>query len=391
MAAKRKRQPVKKKKAKKVSRKAKPRAKTRVKKDPSKEYREMMKKSGVARVSQLSNDECISNIPGRVSTGCLSLDKLLTGQGEPEGWFGIPLSRITEIYGPPHIGKSTLLDQIFAQVQKIGGEAVLADTERSRDRYYTQMLKVDIDRMHYLEYDPLDTFIENVLNDMERTALWWAKNYPDTPVIMGWDALGSTATKDEMEKGVLGSSSAESTEAKKTKTHKPGAAAKAMALAQRIVAPKLAGTKIGWVFLNHEYENIETRGSFGSNKKSYGGNAPKHMASIRIQMYSKGTAIKRSDGWVMGREVFAKLKKSRHGNTNQEAMLPMISGQGVENLYTVMKELKSRKVITTNGSWSAINIDGEVVAFQGWNGLRAKCETTPELETKLYNLYMAVA
>lgn len=386
-----KRKPVAKKRAKKASTKKPAKKPKAIRKNPVKEYREMMVKTGVAKVSQLSNDECISNIPGRVSTGCLALDRLMRAEGEPDDWFGIPLSRIIEIYGPPQIGKSSIADQIMAQVQKIGGAAVLADTERSRDRFYTRNLGVDIDALHYLEYAPKDTFVENVLEDLERTAVWYATNYPHMPVIMVWDALGSTATQDEMRKGILGSSSIDKTDKDaKIKTHKPGAAAKAMALAQRIVAPKLAGTKIGWIFLNHEYENINTRGSFGPTKKSYGGNAPKHMASSRIQLYSKGNIIKRADGWVMGREIIAKLAKDRFGNAMKEAVIPMITGAGTENLYTILTDLKKLKVITSSGSWSAVNIDGIAVNFQGWNGLRAKCNEIPELEDKLVKLHRTV-
>lgn len=386
-----KRSPVSKRKPKSSSRKPK-KAQTRVRKDPHKEYREMMAKTGVAKVMALSNDDCISNIPGRISTGCIALDRILRNDGEPDDWYGIPITRVTEIYGPPHIGKSTLLDQIFAQVQKIGGIAVLADTEISRDRHYTQRLHVDLDKLHYLEYDAKQRYIENVLRDLERTAMFYAKNYPELPVVMGWDALGSTATEDEMRKGILGEwdgSDDKGDGKKKVKTHKPGAAAKAMALAQRIVVPKLAGTNIAWVFLNHEYESINT-GGYGPSKKSFGGNAPKHMASLRIQLYNAGVSIKRSDGWVMGREVVAKIVKDRFGSSMREARLPMITGVGTENLYTIMKDLKNLKVITSSGSWSAIDIDGLVVNFQGWNGLREKCDEHKDLEEKLTNLHRVV-
>lgn len=381
------RKPVPRKKAKKVAKKRSSRKSSpRIRKDPNDEYRDMMRTQGIAKISQLSNDECIANVPGRVSTGCWALDQVLCSAAEAEGQYGIALSRITEIYGPPQIGKSTLLDQIFAQVQKIGGVGVVFDTERSRDRAYTKLLGVDTDALNYAEYEAQQTYIENVLEDLARTAMFWKSKHPDVPVIMGWDALGSTATRDEMEKGVLGSSSVDASD-KKTKTHKPGAAAKAMALASRIVAPVLGGSNIGWVFLNHEYENIETRGSFGPSRKSYGGNAPKHMSSTRIQLYANGSYIKRSDGWVMGREVVAKLTKDRFGHAMREVVLPMVTGRGTENLYTVFMDFKKRGIITSSRSWSAINIDGIVVNFQGWNGLKDKCLEIPELEEKLATLY----
>lgn len=374
-----KRSPVAKKKSsrktsKKTSKKVPKKAKTKIRRDPHKEFQERLKKQGIAEVSRLSNDECVSNIPGRVSTGCVALDRELRNPGEPPEWRGIPLSRITEIYGPPHIGKSTLLDQIFGQVQKLGGAAILADTETSRDRYYSAKL-LDPEALHYLEFAPEKRSIENVLKVVGETIKLWREF--DLPVVIGWDALGSTATEDELEKGIVSE-----------KSHKPGAAAKAMALAQRLVAPLLSGTKIAFIILNHQYDVINTGGGgFGKSKETYGGHSTKHMASLRIQLYNGGKYIKRTDGWVMGREVVAKLVKNRLGDALKEARIPMLTGVGTENMYTVLEDLKKRGVITQSGSWNAINIDGMSLSFQGWNGLRVKCVEIPELEEKLVNLH----
>src|SRR5210317_1683999 len=95
-----------------------PSKKTKVKRDPIAEYQATIQKQGIASVVALSDDEAICNIRGRVSTQSLALDRLLKGVNEPAEWSGgIPLGRVTEIYGPPHIGKSTILDHCFAHVQ----------------------------------------------------------------------------------------------------------------------------------------------------------------------------------------------------------------------------------------------------------------------------------
>lgn len=364
--------------AKKSSRRSSQRKKSaRVRANPRDEYRDMMAKSGIARVSRLSQDECISNIPGRVSTRCAELDLVLRNVGEPVDWRGIPLSRVIEIFGPPHIGKSTLLDQILAEVQNIGGEGVLADTEVSRDRYYVERLHVDTSALHYAEFADEQRTIENVLEFVSATVDFWKPK--NIPVVIGWDALGSTPTQDERDKGIVSE-----------KDHKPGAAAKAMRLAQRLVAPKLAGAKIAFVICNHEYDKIQTGfggGGFGKKRETYGGHGTRHMASLRIQLYNKGQIKRSSDGWVVGHEVGAKTLKNRNGEALREAIIPMITGHGAENIYTILKDLQRRGLATSSGSWSAINIDGVELAFQGWLGLRQKCNEIPELEAKLLALY----
>lgn len=379
------RTPVKKKtkgRSKKTSKKVARKAKTKIRKDPHKEYEETLKAQGIANVSRLSQDECVSNIPGRISTGCLALDTLLRNPGEPDNWHGIPLSRVIEIFGPPHIGKSTLLDQTFASVQKAGGIAILADTETSRDRHYVGRLGVDMDKLKYLDFGEQVT-VENVITVAGKTAEFWKTNYPEMPVVIGWDALAGTATFDELRKGFQ----LEDEDGKQSKNTKPGAAAKAMALAARLLTPKLKGSKVSFVILNHEYDNIQMGAFAGKKRETYGGHGTRHMASVRIQLYNGKQYIKRSDGWIMGREVVAKVIKNRLGEHHRDAIIPMIMGVGTNNCFTLYQQLKTAKLIEVKGSWAAINLDGEVLSFQGWSGLQAKCDEVEGLYDRLCIVY----
>lgn len=350
----------------------------KVKSDPLAEYRATLEKHGIAKVVHLSNDEALPNIRGRISTQSLSLDCVLRGDQDPPDWpGGLPMGRITEIFGPPFIGKSTLLDHVFGSVQRVGGVAVLADTEISRDRHYTERLGVDLKRLVYLEFERGESTIENVIRAAYVSIDFWASHYPDLPVVIGWDALGGTATQDEWSKGVQSESST-----------KPGAAAKAMAQAARQLAPRLGGTHICFVIANHEYEMINTTpGRFGKRRETYGGSGVRHAGSVRIQLHSNGTLIKRSDGRVLGREVVARSVKNRLGETHIEAVVPIITGAGVDNTYTLYQDLKKAGVLVVNGSWAQINLDGEILSFQGWMGLRAKCSEDGALFDRLCSVW----
>jgi len=354
-------------------------AKTRVKKNPEAEYAATMKKQGVATIASLSNDEAVVNIRGRISTQSLALDAILRNPREPAEWRGIPLSRVTEIYGPPFIGKSTLLDLMFGSVQQIGGTAVLADTEHSRDRHYVNRLGVDLDRLQYMEFVDGVVHIENVIKAFIYTIEWWKTNYPGHPVVLGWDALGSTATKDSWDKGM-----------EFDKANQPGAAARAMNEASRHLSPRLAGTHIALVIINHEYEMIRTgmAAKFGGKKReTYGGHGVRHMDSLRIKLYSAGTYIKDSAGRLLGRVVAAELTKNRLGDSSVTAHVPILQGVGVDNLWTIFEELKKSKVVATNGSWSAVNIDGQQINFQGWAGLKTKCAEDETLYPRLLSVW----
>lgn len=90
---------------------------------------------GIDQASTLDMSEEIAAPRGYVGTRNIAFDRALGSK--------LPLGRITEISGWPGAGKSTMLDQILAQVQADGGLAVLADTERTRNRAYMEQLGID--------------------------------------------------------------------------------------------------------------------------------------------------------------------------------------------------------------------------------------------------------
>ena len=70
-------------------------------------------------------------------TGSLALDLAL-------GLGGIPKGRIIEIYGPESSGKTTLVQHIIAEAQKMGGTAALIDAEHAFDPVYAEKTGVDV-------------------------------------------------------------------------------------------------------------------------------------------------------------------------------------------------------------------------------------------------------
>lgn len=358
--------PAKKVKRSPVKSKAKKKAAPKIRKDPLKEYQEAMREKGVVEILTLTDDDALATVKRHISTQSLELDRLLNGKG-------IPCGRVTEIFGPNHIGKSTLLDHMFASVQAQGGIAILADTEVSRDMTYCQALGVDIDKMQLLEFARGEMHAENVLQKIMDSATWWADHYPDTPVVIGWDALGGTSTKAELEKQ-LGESSV-------------AAMARVMRQACRRIPAAIGNTNVALVVLNHEYQKVQAQGGFvGKRKESYGGEAIRHAATIRIELYPCGW-VKTSDGVVLGRQVGVKVVKNRLGAAWGEGKVAVLSSRGIDNAWSVFERLKSQKIITSSGSWAAINLDGEVYRWQGFNGLTQLVADKPELWPKLVELY----
>jgi recombination protein RecA len=342
----------------------------KIKKDLIEEYRESVREKGVVEVLTLSDDDCLAHVKQHVSTQSLALDKLFNGRGVPTG-------RVLELYGPPHIGKSTLIDHALAECQKQGGISILLDTEGARDLRYSQSIGVDPKKLLYYQFDPKELHIENVITQIYRTVDFWREKDPNRLVVIGWDALGGTATRDELEKGL-------------ERNERPAMAASILRKAARQLPPKLGNTNIALMIANHEYEKLNLgSGGGGKKKETYGGKAVQHLSTIRVQFYNGGW-IKGRGGEVIGRKVGANLVKNRLGNPFGSTEFAMISGIGIDNVWTLYESLKQAGVIVVSGSWSALNLDGEVLKFQGWLGLAEKCKEDDTLFPRLVSVYLSL-
>lgn len=117
---------------------------------------------GMDHAASMAMAEEIGKPRGFVGTRNIAIDRAIASPG-------IPLGRITEISGWEGSGKSTCLDQIIAECQARGGVAMLADTERARDRPYMVRLGVQPDSMVWClgrtveqMFDEVQTFSLNI-------------------------------------------------------------------------------------------------------------------------------------------------------------------------------------------------------------------------------------
>lgn len=378
----------KKKTTKKRGKTAKP--KPRVRKDLDKELAAAIGGGGIAEVMNLSNDDVLSFIKLRVSTGSLTLDRLLRGRNVDGSFIkpgGIPLGRVTEIYGPPFIGKSTLLDHILAAVQRIKGKGILFDNEVSRDRYYTHQIGVDLAKLILIEMKR--GTIEATMNRVIKVIDFFSTHAPERPIVIGWDSLGKTSTEEELVKFNKALEKPDEEFSGKTK-YQPGSAARAMSLVTRHLSSRLGGTNIGLVIINHEYEAIESRPSFFKKKNTYGGAALQYTSSLRLELrYKEKGTIKNTKGWPIGREIVVKVSKNRSGEGG-EAVVPVLTNIGIDNLYTVFSELKSRKLIQVAGNRHVMNLNNQEMSFAGYEGLRTLCSENTELYPTLLGAYESV-
>ncbi|MED6121923.1 hypothetical protein PIB30_034781 [Stylosanthes scabra] len=86
-------------------------------------------------------------------SGCLTLDCALGG--------GLPKGRIVEIFGPESSGKTTIALHAIAEVQKLGGNAMLVDAEHAFDPAYSKALGVDVENLIVCQPDHGEMALES--------------------------------------------------------------------------------------------------------------------------------------------------------------------------------------------------------------------------------------
>jgi len=123
-----------------------------------------------------------------ISTGSFSVDYVV---GRP----GLPLGRLTEIYGPFSSGKSSVVASLIGSCQARGGKAVLFDGEHSFTPQWVDTFKVQNDKL--LVAQPA------TIRDMFEQAAYLADNISKSsfegPVVLAIDSLSSFPTPEELE------------------------------------------------------------------------------------------------------------------------------------------------------------------------------------------------
>jgi len=131
-----------------------------------------------------------SRISYWISSGSPLLDAIVSGKAEGGGF---PAGRITEIFGLPSLGKSTLGMHTMISAQK-EGVSILLDSESGWSGERAERAGHN-DRYHLYETaSSVEDGFKNLLDTMGNVR----SRLPDIPVVVVWDALSAVASSKEM-------------------------------------------------------------------------------------------------------------------------------------------------------------------------------------------------
>jgi recombination protein RecA len=227
------------------------------------------------------------------------------------GMPGIPLGHITQVFGKSDTGKTSLLFHTAVQAQQQGILPVIIITEG----------KVSWDRAEAMGFDKSNAIVEEDLEYLEEVFAFIDKITADvsmgqlpTDVLILWDSVGNTLSKDEVVVEKDGTSTNKQTMMK---------AAKVITQNMRVISAKINNTRkvsypktVGLFVLNQAYTKPAAFSGGMATLVPYGGDAIWFRSSLVLKTarVKKLTATK--DKVRMGFGIVSKITVDKNHITN---------------------------------------------------------------------------
>lgn len=302
------------------------------------------KKAGMDVAHNLKEDNPTA-VKDWIATGSRWLDSIVC-RGK---LAGIPVGKVVEIAGLEATGKSYMAAKIAANAQKKGQNVVYFDSESAIDPAFLQNAGCDVETLIYVQAQSVEFVLESIEEFLKTGEQF----------LFIWDSLALTPAISDVE----GDFNPQSSMAVKARI-----LAKAMS---KITIP-IANSQSTLLVLNQLKTNI-TRNPNMQLVEPYvtpGGKALSYAYSLRIWLTgrkSKASYINDENGFRIGSEVKATLKKSRFGTAGRQATFKILWGDEVRILdeESWLEAIKKSKYIDIKGSWYHMDMgNGEKTKFQ---------------------------
>lgn len=290
-----------------------------------------------------------------LTTGSTLLDYAISNRKNG----GIPVGRITEIFGDKSTGKSLLSFHIMAATQREGGIVVYIDTERAVDEHFMKRMGVDTNKNWI--YPPAPKDIEGVFTLIEDVIKAVRQRYPkkDKKVTIVWDSVAASPARETIEK--------------EYGDDRLGSAARAMS---DCFKRSIGLFDLGFVTLICVNQIRMKIGGYGNPTTTPHGKSLPFYASCRLEIRSSGKVFEGTQkvGRVTGVNTKAVVDKTRMGPGYRNVEFPIMFDWGVDDEGSWLDYLKDLKYVMVGGSWSTLKLGEEEHRFQGVKGFKEKLD-----------------
>jgi len=297
--------------------------------------KELNKKSNL-KITTLADDDSTPAEHSKLSTGCLPLDSILGG--------GLPVRRITEIFGEESTGKSLIAAQVVATAQEQGYVVLYLDTESAVSKEIMAEVGVDVHSIMYSEPETIDGdkgVFQAMENAIDREIL------TDRPLLIVWDTIAATSTVREL-KEVYGKAMM-------------GQHAQLISQGLRKIRPKISRNNVTALFVNQTKKKIGVM--YGNDKTTFGGKAISYHSSVRIELIKEGNIIQNKR--IVGTENTATVIKSKVCVPFGSAVLPIYFGHGIDDALASFEFLKTGGLLQQSGAW--YEFEGNKFQRKNWS------------------------
>lgn len=266
---------------------------------------------------------------------------------EVMGLPGIPLGHITQVYGMSDTGKTSLMFHTAAEAQKQGILPVMIITEGKVDWSRAKAMGFDKDSaivnedVGFLE-DAFD-FIDKITSDVSMGEL------PHDVMIL-WDSIGNTLSKDEVDMKEDGTWEKKSTMMK---------AAKVISERMRVISKKINDTRkisypksVGLMVLNQAYTTPPAFTGAPTKTVPYGGNAVWYRSSLvlKTSKIKKLSATKNGKDLTFGIVSRISVDKNHISSVANQGEFVITSNAIIPNEPGAIKDYKEQNKESWNGA-----------------------------------------
>ncbi len=238
------------------------------------------------------------------------------------GIGGVPLSRITEIFGTESGSKTTLALSLIATAQKKGMGTVMVDVEHALSSSYAEALGVDLNKLIFSQPNSAEEALA-IVEDFSKS--------PDIGLIV-LDSVAALTPQAEID-GEVGQSHI-------------GITARLLGQALRKITSN--SSKAAIVFINQFRQNISTFANYGDGLITPGGNALKYFASIRIDMRRSAKLTK--NNIPVGNKIKIKVVKNKFAAPFKTSNIDVLFGRGINKEGDLINICLEKEILKKEGN-----------------------------------------
>ena len=298
------------------------------------------KSYGVGAIRHANHDSPLDIEIKAIPTGSLNLD-LVTGIG------GVPMGRITEIYGGESSGKSTLSIHIMAQAQKAGYDVAYIDAEHAMDPIYAAHCGLEIDNLLISQPDSAEQALNVVTKLVEDGRVR----------LIVVDSVHAMTPEEEISKDI----------GELTVALLP----RLMSTSLRKLNSLVSKQNVALVFTNQIRDTINR---YGAGETTPGGRALKFYASLRIEL-KHGQAIRDRDE-IIGGTTRVRIVKNKCARPFRTTSFAIYFDEGISMESEVLDAAVDEGVIDKSG---AFYYYGDQRLAQGRENARMALRNEPDL------------